>query len=159
MKFWKLQKKFDLIVDAFNKNSKKIIIVTNTDNKLFRELKAKSNENITWELNISREKTAEYFKKARAFLFPPEEDFWLVPIEAMACWTPVIAFGKWGALETVVSEETGIFFEKQDVEILNSAIEKFEKMNFDYSKIREYTLKFDKKIFRENILNFLKEKL
>jgi hypothetical protein len=62
-------------------------------------------------------------------------------------------------LETVVSEETGIFFEKQDVESLNFAIKKFEKMDFNYLKIREHTLKFDKKIFRENILNFLKEKL
>jgi len=152
-------KKFDLIVDTFNKNGKKLVIVTNTENKLFKELKAKSKENIIWEINISREKTMGYFKKARAFLFPPEEDFWLVPIEAMACWTPVIAFGKWWALETVVSEETGIFFEKQDVESLNFAIKKFEKMDFNYLKIREHTLKFDKKIFRENILNFLKEKL
>lgn len=152
-------KKFDLIVDAFNENWKKIIIVTNTDNKLFRELKAKSKENITWELNISREKTREYFKEAKAFLFPPEEDFWLVPIEAMACWTPVIAFWKWWALETVVDWKTWIFFEEQTVESLNQAIEKFENLKFDFAEIRKHSESFDKKYFKENLLSFIKEKL
>jgi hypothetical protein len=49
--------------------------VTNTENKLFKKLKEKSKENIIWELNISREKTNKYFSEAKAFLFPPEEDF------------------------------------------------------------------------------------
>jgi glycosyltransferase involved in cell wall biosynthesis len=152
-------KKFDLIVDAFNKNWKKLILVTNTDNKLYRELKAKSKENITWELNISREKTAKYFSEARAFLFPPEEDFWLVPIEAQACWTPVIAYWKWWALETVINKKTGIFFENQTVESLNKTIEKFETLDFDPEEIRKQAEKFDKKIFMENLLDFIEEKL
>ncbi|HAO14263.1 MAG TPA: hypothetical protein DDE71_01655 [Tenacibaculum sp.] len=64
-----------MIVEAFNKNKKKIIMVTNTDNKLYRKLKAKSKNNIEWKLNIDREETRELFAKAKAFLFPPEEDF------------------------------------------------------------------------------------
>jgi glycosyltransferase involved in cell wall biosynthesis len=51
-------------------------------------------QNITWKLNISQKETKEFFSKAKAFLFPPEEDFGLVPIEAMISGTPVIAFGK-----------------------------------------------------------------
>lgn len=164
-------KKFDLIVDAFNKNSKKIIIVTNTNNKLYKKLKSISKENITWKLSISREETRDLFKRAKAFLFPVEEDFWLVPIEAMACGTPVIAYWKWWALETVIppsnsslSKEGGqaptwLFFEEQTSESLNKAIEEFEKMKFDAKKIREYSLKFDKKEFEKNILKFVKEKL
>lgn len=152
-------KKFDLIVDAFNKNSKKIIIVTNTNNKLYKKLKSISKENITWKLSISREETRDLFKRAKAFLFPPEEDFWLVPIEAMASWTPVIAYWKWWALETVEDKKTWLFFEKQTAESLNKAIEEFEKMKFDAKKIREYSLKFDKKEFEKNILKFVKEKL
>jgi len=152
-------KKFDLIVDAFNKNWKKVILVTNTPNKLYKELKKKSKENIIWKLNISRKETIKLFEKAKAFLFPVEEDFWIVPVEAQACWTPVIALKKWWALETVIDSETWIFFEEQTEKSLNKAIEKFEKMSFNPKKIRENALKFDEKIFKENILNFIKQKL
>lgn len=152
-------KKFDLIVDAFNENWKKIVIVTNTDNKLYRELKAKSKANIEWKLNISREETARYFSKARAFLFPPEEDFGIVPLEAMACGTPVIAYAKWWALETVVSNETGLFFTNQNVESLNNTIEKFEEMHFNYEHIREHALKFDKEIFKQNLKQFIEKRI
>lgn len=152
-------KKFDLLVDAFNQNWKKLVLVTNTDNKLYRDLKSKSKSNIKWELNISREETSRYFSKARAFIFPPEEDFWLVPLEAMACWTPVIAYGKWWALETVIANETGLFFTNQNAESLNNTIEKFEEMHFNYEHIREHALKFDKEIFKENLKQFIEEKL
>lgn len=152
-------KKFDLIVDAFNENWKKIVIVTNTDNKLYRELKAKSKSNIEWKLNISREETARYFSKAKAFLFPPEEDFWIVPLEAMTCWTPVIAYEKWWALETVINGETWLFFTNQNVESLNNTIEKFEEMHFNYEYIREHALKFDKEIFKNNLKQFIEEKI
>ena len=145
-------KKFDLIVDAFNKNWKKIVIITNTDNKLFRNLKNISKENISWKLNISFEEIKKYYSEAKAFLFPPEEDFWLVPIEAMASWTPVIAFWKWWALETVVNSETWVFFSEQTVESLNEAIERFDK-------IKKHSEKFDKKYFKQNILEFIEKKI
>ena len=152
-------KKFDLIVDTFNKNWKKIILITNTDNKLYKELKEKSKSNIEWRLNISREETKELFSNAKAFLFPPEEDFWLVSVEAMACWTPVIAYNKWWALETVIDWKTWIFFDKQSVESLNKTIENFEEINFDFKEIRKHAEKFDKKIFKEKLLKFINKKL
>ncbi len=103
-------KKFDLIVDAFNNNWKKIIIATNTDNKLYKELKEKSNSNIEWVLSWDLQKLNKLHANAKAFIFPPEEDFWLVPIAAMATGTPVIAYGKWWALETVIEWKTWTFF-------------------------------------------------
>lgn len=151
-------KKFDLIVDAFNKNGKNIIIATNTDNKLYRSLQEKSNNNITWKFGLSLDEINTIHSKAKAFLFPPEEDFWLVPIAAMASGTPVIAFWKWWSLETVVDEVTGIFFENQSVRSLNNAIERFESMEFDAYKIREHALGFDKRIFQEKILQFITDK-
>jgi glycosyltransferase involved in cell wall biosynthesis len=87
-------KKFDLLVDTFNKNGKKLVLITNTSNTLYRDLKGKSHSNIKWKLNISKEETIQLFSKAKAFVFPPEEDFGMVPLEAMACGTPVIAYGK-----------------------------------------------------------------
>ena len=151
-------KKFDLIVEAFNKNWKKIILVTNTENKLYKKLKAKSKENITWKLNISRTETTKLFEKAKAFLFPPEEDFGIVPLEAQASGTPVIAYRKGWALETVISWKTWIFFEEQTMESLNNVIKEFEKIDFDYKMIRKHAEKFDEKIFKNNILEFVKTK-
>ncbi len=151
-------KKFDLIVESFNENKKKLILVTNTDNKLYKDLKSKSNSNIVWKLNISRKKTIELFENAKWFLFPPEEDFWIVPLESMACWTPVIAYGKWGALETVIDKKTGIFFDKQTKESLNKAIKDFEKIEFNAKIIRKQAEKFDIDIFKKKILNFINSK-
>lgn len=152
-------KKFDLLVEAFNKNKRKLILVTNTDNKLYQELKAKSKENIEWIFNPTNEEKRLLFSKAKAFLFPPEEDFWLVPIEAMACWTPVIAYWKWWALETVLANKTWIFFDHQTSNSLNKAIENFEEMSFNYSEIRQHSLKFDKENFKKEILEFVQKKL
>lgn len=87
-------KKFDLLVEAFNKNGKPLKIATNTDNLLFSELKAKSKPNIEWIFAPSIEQRNRLYADAKAFLFPPEEDFGLVPVEAMASGTPVIAYGK-----------------------------------------------------------------
>jgi len=152
-------KKFDLLIDSFNKNWKQLIVVTNTPNKLQKKLQSISNNNIKWKIQISGEETRELFSKAKAFLFPPEEDFWLVPIEAMACWTPVIAYWKWWALETVVEWKTWLFFEQQTVESLNKTIDMFEKMEFDYKNIREHALGFDKNLFRKKILDFIERKI
>jgi len=63
------------------------------------------------------------------------------------------------ALETVIDWETWIFFDEQKIELLNNVIEKFETMNFDYEAIRNHALKFDKKIFKKEILNFIESKL
>lgn len=148
-------KKFDLLVDTFNQNWKKLILITNTKNKLQKKLQKKSKENIIWKLNIDYKEKKEFFSKAKAFLFPPEEDFWLVPIEAMASWTPVIAFGKWWALETIINGKTGIFFTKQSIKSLNEAIEKFEKLNFNTKNCRKQAEEFNKEKFKKRILEFI----
>lgn len=87
-------KKLDLLVDTFNQNGKKLTIVTNTNNKLYKTLKDKSEKNISWKLSISRKETIKLYSEAKAFLFPAEEDFGITPLEACASHTPVIAFAK-----------------------------------------------------------------
>jgi glycosyltransferase involved in cell wall biosynthesis len=69
-------------------------LATATKNKLYKELKKKSNANIEWKLGISNSEVRRLMSNAKALLFPPEEDFGIVPIEAMACGTPVIAYAK-----------------------------------------------------------------
>lgn len=148
-------KKFDLLVEAFNQSGKRLIIATNTENGLFRELFKKSESNIEWVLGASQEEKIRLFQRARAFVFPPEEDFGIVPLEAMACGTPVIAYGKGGALETVKDGLSGTFFDEQTPESLNAAIEDFETRRFSAYDIRRYASKFDKKIFQRRLLEHI----
>lgn len=148
-------KKFDLLVDAFNANGKKLILCTATDTPLFRELKARSKSNIEWKFRVSNEEKNRLIANARGFLFPPEEDFWLVPLEAMSMGTPVIAYGKGWALETVIPEKTGIFFSPQTPEGLNIAIKKFEKLSFDSEMIQKHAEMFSKEEFQKRLIAFL----
>lgn len=152
-------KKFDLVVDAFNKNGKKIIICTNTKNRLAKRLQKISKSNITWKFDLSNEEINTFLSQAKWFIFPPEEDFGLAPIFAMASGTPVIAYGKWWAKETIEAWKTGIFFENQTTRSLNNAIDEFERMQFDYEYIRNYSFKFDKTLFQTQILDFIKNKI
>ncbi|PKA03687.1 glycosyltransferase, partial [Leptospira ellisii] len=96
--------------------------------------------------NLKREEVLEYYKKAKAFLFPGMEDFGIAPVEAQAYSTPVIAFGKGGALETVVPGKTGLFFAEQTAESLNEAIERCEGISWKTSE------------FQKNISRFTEEK-
>gem|GEM_PF-4844113 len=65
----------DLLVETFNKNGKKLVLVTNTDNKLYRKLKNISKKNITWKLQLPRKEILKLYSQSKCFLFPPEEDF------------------------------------------------------------------------------------
>lgn len=152
-------KKFDLLIETFNKNGLPLKIVANTKNKLSEDLKKISKSNIEWIYETDNTKINQLHSKAKAFIFPPEEDFWLVPIAAQATGTPVIAYGVWWALETVVSWKTGIFFGEQTPESLQKAIDQFESMTFDAKDIRKHAEQFDSKIFKEKLVSFIEEKL
>lgn len=153
-------KRFDLLVDAFNINWKRLILATATNNKLLKKLMKKSKPNIEWKFWLTNKEVRKYMSRANAVLFPSEEDFGIVPIEAMACWTPVIAYGKWWALETVRDKNprlpsTWVFFSEQNIDSLNNAIDDFEKRKFDYLKIREYSYNFDISEFKNNIIDYI----
>lgn len=92
----------------------------------------------------------EKYAQCRALVFPGEEDFGIVPIEAMASGRPVIAYRRGGALETVVEGRTGLFFDEQTEDSLLAAVERFEGIEetFDPADIRRHAVGFDRKVFK-----------
>ena len=149
-------KRIDLAVEAFNELGLPLVIIGDGPDR--EKLENMSKDNIKFLGRESDEVIKEHYSKCRAFLFTGEEDFGITPLEAMASGRPVIAYRKGGALETVVENETGVFFDNQNKEDLIKAINKFEKMSFDKKKVREHALKFDEEVFREKINKYMKEK-
>jgi glycosyltransferase involved in cell wall biosynthesis len=88
---------------------------------------------------------------ARALLFPGEEDFGIVPVEAQAAGVPVIAYGVGGAVETVIDGETGVLFDERSANALAAAIERFETLQLDESAARENARRFGRERFREEM--------
>ncbi|MCX7998951.1 MAG: glycosyltransferase, partial [Leptospiraceae bacterium] len=137
-------KRVDLAIEAFRENGKRLLIIGGGQDE--KKIKKNLPKNVELLGNLPREKISEYYKKAKGFIFPGLEDFGITPVEAQSFGTPVIAYGKGGALETVLHEKTGIFFYEQTSEALNEAIQKLEKKDLQ------------KKDFEENIQRFTEEK-
>ncbi|MEY8214536.1 MAG: glycosyltransferase family 4 protein [Colwellia sp.] len=151
-------KKIDLIVEAFaNMPDKKLVVIG--DGPEMNKVKSKSAKNIELMGYQSFDVLKERMANAKAFVFAAEEDFGIVPVEAQACGTPVIAFGKGGALETVKENISGIFFKEQSAHSLTDAVERFEQMTFDVLKIRDHAETFSTERFRLQIENLIFEKL
>jgi len=149
-------KRIKLIVEAFVENGKPLI-VAGTGPQL-EEIRAIATDNIKVLGYTEDKKVLEYMQKARAFVFAAYEDFGIVPVEAMACGTPVIAYGKGGITDTVIESKTGLFFKEQKVSALNNAIERFETMDFDYKAISEHASQFSRHLFEEKINMFITQK-
>jgi len=136
-------KKIDIIIDAFKlMPDKKLRVIGDGPDFKKLQLAAKGCPNIELLGYQSFSILKESMQAARAFVFSAEEDFGIIPVEAMACGTPVIAFGKGGILDTVVHEKTGILFKEQSVASLTEAVHIFESVVFDYKVIRAHASKF-----------------
>ena len=150
-------KKVQLIVETFNELPHLKLIVAGNGPE-FQKLKKLGKNNIEYVGFVDYEKLKNFMQKAKAFVFAAEEDFGIIPVEAQACGTPVIAFAKGGTLETVVENETGVFFEEQSTRKLKEAIYTFEKTEFNPKKIREHAIKFSKERFENQMKDFVESK-
>jgi glycosyltransferase involved in cell wall biosynthesis len=144
-------KRYDILIDVFNNNGKKLIIIG--DGSLFQELQEKAKDNIEFKGYLFPRKSKEYLKRAKAFVFCGKEDFGIALLESQVCGTPVISFGEGGALDSIIDNKTGVLFYEQTSESLDNAIEKFQKINFDASYIREHSLNFSIEKFKEKFNN------
>ena len=151
-------KKIDLIAEAFSLMPDKRLYIIG-DGPDFDKVKSKAAANVELLGYQPFEVLRNYMQRAKAFVFAAEEDFGIVPVEAQACGTPVIAYGKGGALETVTEGETGLFFDAQTPSSIIEAVKRFEDMKdrFIPSKIREKTLRFSKDRFRQEFSSFVND--
>ncbi len=148
-------KKIDLAIEACNELKKNLIILGTGPQE--KELKRIAGPTITFTGRLSDEESRDYYQRCKAFLFPGYEDFGITPVEAQACGRPVIAYGKGGALDSVINGKTGIFFPEQTVQSLIEAIEEFEKTDFDPVKIRKHAENFSNDNFITKIKKFIEE--
>jgi len=150
-------KRVDLAIEAFNRSGQRLLIIG--DGPLLPSLKKRVKKNVELLGWLKDEEVREYYRRCQALIFPGEEDFGIVPLEAQACGRPVIAYGRGGVLETVIpypqKGATGIFFNSLTPESIIEAVSLFERVanHFDQEGIRKNALRFDKKRFKDEISN------
>ena len=150
-------KKVDLAVKAFNNTGKRLVIVgKGPDEEKLRRLAGPTVEFAGWK---SDDELVSLYAGCTALVFPGEEDFGIVPLEAMASGKPVIAYGKGGTLETVQDGISGVFFYEQTADALEQAVSKTELMRFDPEKIRNRALQFSRDIYKNAMKKFIEEKI
>jgi glycosyltransferase involved in cell wall biosynthesis len=146
-----------LLVDTFNTNGRKLLVIGDGSER--KKIEAHANSNITFLGTLPYPKIQEYILGAKALIFPGEEDFGLIPLEVMAHGVPVLAYARGGALETVhqnldnSAEGTGLFFYEQSFDGLQNCIDSFEKIQNDFDPvfIRSHARQFGEDFFKEKV--------
>jgi len=151
-------KKIELAIEAFNILGLPLKIIGS--GPFYKTLKGMARANVAFLGRLPDKEVAEYYAACKALIFPGEEDFGLVPLEANAAGRPVIAFKGGGALDTVIEGLNGLFFEERTTRSLMEVVRSFENgaYNFDPRQIRKHALLFDKEIFKGKIINCISKK-
>ena len=148
-------KRLDLIVDAFSRMRKPLVVIGDGPDRA--RLQQMAGRNVRFVGYQPDEVIADHLQRARAFVFAADEDFGIAPVEAQAAGCPVIAYGRGGALETVVGrparDATGVFFDEQTPEALEAAVRLFEdeEGSFDPQTCRRNAERFGQERFREEL--------
>jgi glycosyltransferase involved in cell wall biosynthesis len=150
-------KRFDLAIEAFARSGKRLVVAGMGEEAA--RLRKMAAPNIEFLGRQSDSDLRAVMQGCRALIFPGEEDFGIVPVEAMACGRPVIAYGVGGARETVFDGVTGLFFYEQTVDALNEAVARFEKQEsgFRADEIRKHASLFREAAFKQSFANLIAE--
>jgi glycosyltransferase involved in cell wall biosynthesis len=146
-------KRADLAIEAFNRLGKPFYIIGGPDATM-KKLAAGAKDNVKLLGKLPFSEVQSYMARAKALIFPGEEDFGLVPVEAMAAGRPVIAYGRGGALDTVIDRETGLLFRDQSVDAIVDAVERFEAEGLDRldpASLVRHAHRFDEAAFRRGM--------
>ncbi len=149
-------KKIHLIVEAFSKMPDKRLVVIG-EGPQFKRIKALAGKNVTLLGYQPFPVLLSHLQRAKAFIFAAEEDFGIAPLEAQACGTPVLAFARGGASETVVDGVTGLHFHEQSAEAICDIVRTFEARptSFDPVRIRAHAERFSTQQFRRQFRQFV----
>jgi glycosyltransferase involved in cell wall biosynthesis len=152
-------KRFDLAIEAFNELGYPLVVIG--DGPEYSKLKRAARANIRFAGKVSNAELNDRLSRCRALVFPGEEDFGMIVVEAHACGRPVIALARGGALETVVPEVNGLFFEEETVESLAAAIRRFTTMESQFQPdfIRETATPFDESRFTAEVVSFISARI
>jgi len=145
-------KRPDLAVEAFNRMNARLVVIGRGE--MLDELKKQAGPTVEVLGSQPMDVLQHHYARCRALIFPGEEDFGIVPLEAMASGRPVIAYGKGGATETVVAGRTGLFFERQTVEDLVEAVHRLEVMPFDPAASVARAAEFGRDVFKKKFKAF-----
>jgi glycosyltransferase involved in cell wall biosynthesis len=148
-------KRVDLAVEAFNLLKRPLVVVG--EGRDLGRLKRLAGPTIRFLGRLSDEQVKEYLARCRALIFPGEEDFGMVPVEAMASGTPVIAYAAGGALETVEEGVTGVFFDAPSAQALAAAVRRADGIQWEPERIRHRATRYDVKRFYEQLEQFVEE--
>jgi glycosyltransferase involved in cell wall biosynthesis len=157
---WVPYKRIDLIVEAFGALADRRLIVVG-DGPEAQRVRAAAGTNVDFVGEVSRERLRDLLRSTRAFLFAAEEDFGILPVEAAACGTPVIALGRGGALETVrglgTPRPTGVFFAEQSANAIVDAVRRYESQAeaIHAEDCRANALRFASERFRAELAQFV----
>jgi glycosyltransferase involved in cell wall biosynthesis len=149
-------KRIDLVIRVFSKIGIPLKVFGQGEEE--ENLKAIAGPNIEFVGPVPDEEKYDLFRHAQAYIHAAEEDFGIQPIEAMAFGRPVIAFGKGGALETIVAGKTGEFFERQTVDSLLNVLRNFRFQNYDPRVIQEHAKSFSTDRFKKEIKEYVEKK-
>jgi glycosyltransferase involved in cell wall biosynthesis len=148
-------KRIDIIIRAFNELRLPLMVVG--DGPSMKKLRAIAGPTITFTGHQPAPEVEKLLSRARAFVFSAEEDFGIVNVEAQAAGIPVIAYGRGGALETIIDKKTGLFFYKQDPASLVEKIKEFLSLEdfFDPKEIRQNAERFPRSRFESEFKTFV----
>jgi glycosyltransferase involved in cell wall biosynthesis len=149
-------KRIDLAVDVFNQTGEALKIVGIGPD--LEKLKKPARPNIAFLGQVAAAELRSLYQDARALLIPGEEDFGIAAVEAQACGTPVIAFGRGGSVETVVPGETGLLFGQLTAAGLRAALDNFRSMKFNKNVLRSRSTAFSRAAFKQKMAASIEQK-
>jgi len=149
-------KRLDIVIETFNWLGLPLIIIGDGPER--KRLEASALSNIKFLGYVEDEWRTHLMAKAKAVIVTALEDYGLVPIEANASGTPVIAYGAGGVLDTQISGKTGILFKPQSPDALQSAVRQAEEQDWDYTQIRTHAVdNFSERIFLQKVAEVIEE--
>ena len=144
-------KRVDLAIDAAKLSGRRLVVVgTGSEERALRE-RARGAANVEFAGKVDDETLRDLYRRCRCLLFPGEEDFGIVPVEAQACGAPVVAYAAGGALETLVEDGTAVFFREETPYALLAAAEKLSGMFFSHADLRKNAERFSAKRFLDGL--------